>query len=110
MCIIATSEFLEFSKEVGNDLSTPVPEYNFPGVNPGDRWCLCASRWVQALQAGKAPGLCILATHEKTLSVVVEESRGVFLEAIKERAVDMVEAEEVLKELEEKRRRLEELM
>ena len=53
VCIIATAEFLEFTKACGNDLSTPIPQYGFPGVRPGDRWCLCASRWAQALDAGR---------------------------------------------------------
>ncbi len=55
VCAWMTSEFLEFSKNLGNDLSTPVPEYGFPGLKAGDRWCLCASRWKQALDAGVAP-------------------------------------------------------
>ena len=55
VCAIMTAEFLEFSKSCGNDLSTPMPEFGFPGLRPGDRWCLCASRWQQALEAGQAP-------------------------------------------------------
>jgi uncharacterized protein len=70
VCAIMTAEFLEFSKQVGNDLSTPMPQYGFPGLNPGDRWCLCASRWVEALLAGKAPMVCLEATHERTLDYV----------------------------------------
>ena len=85
---MATKEFLDFSKSVGNDLSTPMPVYNFPGVKPGDRWCLCASRWVQALQAGAAPDLCLLSTHEKTLSVVTAQSRDALLSALNQYAVD----------------------
>ena len=67
VCIIATAEFLEFSKNAGNDLSTPMPQWGFPGLKPGDRWCLCASRWVEAWEAGVAPFIIPEATHEKTL-------------------------------------------
>lgn len=70
VCIVATEEFLEFSKLAGNDLSTPHPEFGFPGVRPGDRWCLCAARWQQALQAGMPPKVVLEATHERTLSFV----------------------------------------
>lgn len=70
VCIIATPEFLEFSYSRGNDLSTPRPEFNFPGLKPGDRWCLCASRWVEAWKAGKAPKVVLEATHERTLDFV----------------------------------------
>jgi len=67
VCIVATKEFLEFSKLVGNDLSTPHPEWNFAGVVSGDRWCLCATRWVEAWKAGVAPMIIPEATHEKML-------------------------------------------
>lgn len=67
VCIEATEEFLAFSKMQGNDLSTPVPEYGFPGVKPGDRWCLCAMRWQEALEAGKAPRVYLEGTNELTL-------------------------------------------
>eukprot|EP00322_Chrysochromulina_rotalis_P019787 CAMPEP_0115855834 /NCGR_PEP_ID=MMETSP0287-20121206/14744_1 /TAXON_ID=412157 /ORGANISM="Chrysochromulina rotalis, Strain UIO044" /LENGTH=196 /DNA_ID=CAMNT_0003309995 /DNA_START=17 /DNA_END=607 /DNA_ORIENTATION=- len=110
VCIVATKEFLEFSASVGNDLSTPIPEYNFPGVNPGDRWCLCATRWVQALNAGCAPTLCLQGTHEKTLSIVREEDRVVLLEALKKYAVDLEEAEKALNQLEVARAKLENLL
>lgn len=70
VCVIVTAEFLEFSKYVGNDLVTPHPEWNFPGLIPGDRWCLCASRWVEAWRAGKAPFIIPEATHEKTLDYI----------------------------------------
>jgi len=70
VCIQATAEFLEFSRSVGNDLSTPIPVYEFPGVQPGDRWCLCAERWKQALQAGMAPPVVLEATHISTLEFV----------------------------------------
>ena len=65
-----TEEFLEFSKSRGNDLTTPMPQWNFPGLKPGDRWCLCAPRWLEAYKAGKAPKVKLEATHEKTLDVV----------------------------------------
>ena len=55
VCAVMTEEFLSFSKEAGNDLSTPIPEYNFPGLKPGDCWCLCAGRWQEAFEAGMAP-------------------------------------------------------
>lgn len=67
VCAVVTAEFLEWSRTVGNDLSTPRPEFGFPGLRPGDRWCLCAPRWVEALEAGKAPRLILEATHERTL-------------------------------------------
>ena len=67
VCVIVTDEFLKFSKNVGNDLSTPRPEWNFPGLKHGDQWCLCASRWVQAMEAGVPPYVVLEATHEKTL-------------------------------------------
>lgn len=63
VCIQATDEFLAFSRRVGNDLSTPIPEYMFPGVQPGDCWCLCASRWKEAYDAGVAPPVRLEATH-----------------------------------------------
>jgi uncharacterized protein len=67
VCVVLTAEFLAFSKRSGNDLSTPVPEFGFPGLNPGDRWCLCAPRWQQALDAGQAPKVVLTATHEGAL-------------------------------------------
>jgi uncharacterized protein (DUF2237 family) len=70
VCAIMTVEFLAFSKAMGNDLSTPRPEYAFPGLKPGDRWCLCAPRWKEALDAGAAPKLVLEATHEETLAIV----------------------------------------
>src|SRR5580704_12136599 len=63
VCIQATAEFLQFSALAGNDLSTPHPEWNFAGVKPGDRWCLCAPRWAEALAAGYAPPVVLAATH-----------------------------------------------
>ena len=70
VCVVLTAEFLEFSRERGNDLSTPVPEYAFPGLKAGDRWCLCAARWLEALQAGMAPDVVLESTHLNTLGVV----------------------------------------
>ena len=70
VCAVMTTEFLEFSRSVGNDLSTPVPEYAFPGLKPGDRWCLCAERWKQALEAEKAPQVVLESTHVSTLEFV----------------------------------------
>jgi uncharacterized protein (DUF2237 family) len=64
VCAVMTVGFLEFSKSCGNDLSTPVQEFGFPGLKPGDRWCLCAPRWQEALQAGHAPRVVLRATHE----------------------------------------------
>ncbi len=62
-----TAGFLEFSRTVGNDLTTPVPEFGFPGLRPGDRWCLCAERWKEALEAGVAPPVVLAATHVSAL-------------------------------------------
>ena len=70
VCARVTAEFLEFARAQGNDLVTPVPELGFPGLRPGDRWCLCAARWRQALEAGVAPPVVLSATHESTLEVV----------------------------------------
>ncbi|MBW4454533.1 MAG: DUF2237 domain-containing protein [Nostoc indistinguendum CM1-VF10] len=70
VCAEVTLEFLEFTKLRGNDLSTPVPDFNFPGLKPGDRWCLCASRWQEALQAGVAPPVILSATHARALEMV----------------------------------------
>lgn len=70
VCAVMTAEFLAYSRQVGNDLTTPVPESAFPGLKPGDRWCLCAPRWKEALDAGCAPRLVLEATHEETLAIV----------------------------------------
>ena len=67
VCAVMTAEFLEYSKSRGNDLSMPMPEYGFPGLKPDDRWCLCAPRWQEALEAGKAPRVALRATHEGAL-------------------------------------------
>jgi hypothetical protein len=82
VCIVATAEFLAFSKSRGNDLSTPMPEHDFPGLKPGDRWCLCAARWKEALDAGMAPKVVLNATNEATLDLVQ-------LETLKRYAVDL---------------------
>ncbi len=82
VCVMVTTEFLTFSQARGNDLSTPHPEFGFPGLNPGDRWCLCASRWVEALKAGVAPRLVLTATHEVMLGYVA-------LEELKKYAIDL---------------------
>jgi uncharacterized protein (DUF2237 family) len=70
VCAVMTAEFLAFSRRAGNDLSTPRPDLHFPGLKPGDRWCLCAPRWKEALDAGAAPGVVLEATHEETLAIV----------------------------------------
>lgn len=70
VCVRVTAEFLAFSKAVGNDLSTPMPQYHFPGLRPGDQWCLCMSRWVQAFDAGVAPKVVLEATHISALEFV----------------------------------------
>jgi uncharacterized protein len=70
VCAQVTAEFLAFSKAQGNDLSTPVPAFQFPGLKPGDRWCLCASRWQEALDAGVAPPIVLEATHASALEYV----------------------------------------
>ncbi len=81
VCAQVTAEFLEFSRAVGNDLSTPVPEYAFPGLKPGDRWCLCVERWKQAYEAGVAPPVVLRATHISALEFVT-------LEQLREHALD----------------------
>ena len=70
VCAVMTAEFLAYSRIVGNDLSTPQPDLGFRGLRPGDRWCLCAPRWKEALDAGAAPQLVLEATHEETLAIV----------------------------------------
>jgi uncharacterized protein (DUF2237 family) len=70
VCAVTSEDFLEFSKQAGNDLSTPRPQWNFPGVNPGEKWCLCASRWLEAYRYGKAPKVDLNATHKKTLEII----------------------------------------
>ncbi|MGQ3300631.1 DUF2237 family protein [Reyranella sp.] len=70
VCVVLTAEFLVFSRSRGNDLSTPMPQYGFPGLKPGDRWCLCASRWKEAFDARVTPQVVLEATHAVTLHVV----------------------------------------
>jgi uncharacterized protein (DUF2237 family) len=82
VCAQVTQAFLEFSVGRGNDLVTPVPQFHFPGLDPGDKWCLCALRWKEALDAGFAPPVVLAATHEKALEFVS-------LEDLKRHAVDL---------------------
>jgi uncharacterized protein (DUF2237 family) len=82
VCAVVTADFLRFSKSRGNDLSTPAPQFGFPGLKPGDRWCLCASRWREALQAGAAPLVVLGATHQRALEVIT-------LADLKRHAIDM---------------------
>jgi hypothetical protein len=82
VCVLVDDAFLAFSQYTGNDLSTPMPEYGFPGLKSGDRWCLCASRWQQAHDAGFAPRVVLAATHETSLKVVS-------LDDLKEYALDL---------------------
>lgn len=70
VCAIMTEEFLSYTSSCGNDLSTPNPNFRFPGLKPGDKWCLCASRWKEAMDAGVAPLVVLEATHERTLDIV----------------------------------------
>ena len=70
VCAVVTAEFLAFSKYVGNDLSTPRPEHGFPGLQPGDRWCLCAGRFLQAHEEGVAPRIHLASTHRRALEIV----------------------------------------
>ncbi len=74
VCVEVTADFLAFSKSRGNDLSTPRPEWGFDGLQPGDRWCLCAARWIEALTAGSAPKVIMAATHESILEHVSLET------------------------------------
>lgn len=70
ICTVVTADFLAFSKAAGNDLTTPVPDFGFPGLKPGDRWCVCAARWKEAFDAGHAAPVILEATHEKALRYV----------------------------------------
>jgi uncharacterized protein (DUF2237 family) len=83
VCARVTREFLDYSRARGNDLSSPVPEHGFPGLKPGDQWCLCADRWREALAAGVAPPVILTATHEKALELVS-------IDALKLHALDLV--------------------
>src|SRR2546429_6513526 len=82
VCAVVTAEFLAHQRQVGNDLSTPRPEYQFPGLQPGDRWCVVAARWLQAYQAGVAAPVVLAATHQRALDIVP-------LEALMDHAVDV---------------------
>lgn len=82
VCVEATVEFLEFSRAQGNDLSTPRPEIGFPGLQPGDRWCLCAARWLEAYEEGRAPKVMLRRTHKRALEVVP-------IEYLREYAIDL---------------------
>jgi len=82
ICAVMTADFLAHQRAVGNDLSTPVPAYQFPGLAPGDRWCVVAARWLQAYQAGVAAPVVLASTHERALEVVP-------LSALREHAVDV---------------------
>lgn len=82
VCIVATEKFLEYSRFRGNDLSTPIPEYGFPGVQPGQRWCLCASRWMEAEELGMAPKIALTSTHKRALEIIP-------LELLKQYAIDL---------------------
>ncbi len=73
VCAQVTEEFLVFSKQAGNDLSTPIPAYQFPGLKPGDRWCICLPRWLEALEAGVAPKLVLKATHISAIEHIEQE-------------------------------------
>jgi uncharacterized protein (DUF2237 family) len=82
VCVRVTAEFLEFSRLRGNDLSTPMPQFGFAGLKPGDQWCLCAARWQEAFEAGMAPRVVLRATHEATLALVE-------LDDLKKYAIDL---------------------
>ena len=86
ICCRVTKDFLEFSKETGNDLTTPVPEFRFPGLKPGDQWCVCAGRWKEAYDNGRACGVVLAATHMSALEFAS-------LEELEEYAVDEVDTE-----------------
>ena len=83
VCTRVTADFLEFSRNMGNDLSTPRAEFGFPGLRPGDQWCLCAARWQEAFKAGVAPKVVLQATHAASLRIVK-------LADLKRHAVDLV--------------------
>ncbi len=96
VCIEATEDFLAFSKAAGNDLSTPNPQYGFPGLKPGDSWCLCAPRWQEALEKGIAPPVYLAATHESALAYSD-------LQDLKRHALD-VDVNDLLNDLRQKKR------
>jgi uncharacterized protein (DUF2237 family) len=78
VCAVMTEDFLAFSRQAGNDLSTPRPEWGFAGLQPGDRWCVCAARWLEAHRAGYAPAVVLGATHARALEVVPIEALTAF--------------------------------
>ena len=82
VCVRVTKEFLEFSKSRGNDLTTAVPEFGFPGLSPGDSWCLCTARWLEAYDSGVAPGVYLTKTHKLALNIVK-------LDQLKEHSIDI---------------------
>ena len=82
VCAVVSADFLAIQRDLGNDLSTPRPEYGFPGLKPGDRWCVVAGRWLQAYQAGKAADVVLAATNERALEIVP-------IEALRQHAVDV---------------------
>jgi uncharacterized protein len=85
VCAVMTAEFLSYTKAMGNDLSTPIPAYDFPGLKPGDKWCLCATRWREAMEDGVAPLVDLAATHEKTLDFVAIDVLQKFSSSINNR-------------------------
>ena len=103
VCCEVTEDFLQYSKSVGNDLSTPMPQYMFPGLKEGDRWCLCAARWVQACEAGMAPKVVLSSTHEKTLSVAS-------LDMLRKYALDLKESDAAVEMLNRQRAALDKLL
>ena len=82
VCVLASKEFLEYSRFKGNDLTTPAPDFGFPGLKPGDSWCLCAARWWEAYNQGMAPRVYLRRTHKKALDVIP-------LEVLREYAIDL---------------------
>jgi uncharacterized protein (DUF2237 family) len=82
VCVVLSEEFLAYSKAAGNDLSTPRPEFDFPGLKAGQRWCLCAARWVEAWRAGKAPKVSLNSTNQAALEIVP-------LDLLKQHAIDL---------------------
>ncbi|MFL2806333.1 MAG: DUF2237 family protein [Paracoccaceae bacterium] len=82
VCTYLTEEFLAFSKKQGNDLTTPKPEFGFEGLNPGDKWCLCATRWLEAENEGCAPKVSLASTHKSALDIIP-------IELLKKNALDM---------------------
>ena len=90
VCAVLTQEFLEYTKSKGNDLSTPRPQYGFPGLKPGDKWCLCALRWHEAFKAGKAPNVLLRSTNIKTTKLVpIEDLKKLALDGNQEGKNDL---------------------